>query len=179
MITIKFIEADVKRYLKALVKLNAAAMGFGQQEMQRRCAVDYYQLLVKNIMSKMVPKPSYSPRYARWKKKYGRMGFPSPWRLKGDIVASLSAFPAGKGWMGGIPIGAMDSGGKSWLGKGDKGRSKPIAMYGSVMEHGGSYGKGGTHPPRPVFGPTAKEYARAGWQKRGQEALNKQKAAWA
>jgi len=168
MITIKFIEADLQRYLKALEKVEQSVKLFGQDEMQRRCAVDYYQLLVKNIMSKMVPKPSYSPRYARWKKKYGRMGFPSPWRLKGDLVASLSAFPVGKGWMGGVPIGAMDSGGKSWLGKGDIGDSKPIAMYGSIEED-----------RRPVFGPTAKEYAGAGWQKRGQEALNQFRKEWA
>ena len=173
MITIKFVEADLRRYLRALEKLKQSAKLFGQDEMQRRCAVDYYQLVVQNIMTKMSPKPSYSPRYARWKMKYGWMGFPSPWRLRGDLVASLSAFraPDGNSWIGGVPIGAMDSGGKSWFGKGSKGPqggSKLIAMYGSVEES-----------RRPVFGPTAKEYAKTGWSKRGREALTELRKAWA
>jgi len=173
MITIKFKEADLQRYMRALTKLQQSVKTFGQNEMQRRCAVDYYQLLVKNIMKKMTPKPSYNPRYARWKMKYSWMGFPSPWRLRGDLVSSLSAFkaPDGNGYIGGVPIGAMDQGGKSWFGKGSKGPSggsKSIAMYGSIEE-----------ARRPVFGPTSSEYAGTGWSKRGQEALNELRKAWA
>jgi len=173
MITIKFIEADLQRYLKALEKLKQSAKLFGQDEMQRRCAVDYFQLLVKNIMKRTRPSPAYSKRYRKWKYEYGWMGYPSPWRLRGDLIGSLSAFraPDGNSWIGGVPIGAMDSGGKSWFGKGSKGPSgpsKPIAMYGSVEE-----------ARRPVFKPTAEEYAKSGWSKRGQEALNDLRKAWA
>ena len=60
--------------------------------------------------------------------------------------------------MAGIPEGAMDSGGKSWTGEGDKGERKPIAMYARLLEFGGDAGKGGKHPPRPVFQPTLKEF---------------------
>ncbi len=108
--------------------------------------------------------------------KYSWMGYPSPWRLRGDLVSSLSAFkaPNGKGYIGGVPIGAMDQGGKSWLGKGSKGPkgpSKPIAMYGSILEYGPKR--------RPVFGPSADEYAKTGWGKRGQESLNELRKQWA
>jgi len=173
MITIKFKEADFQRYMRALTKLQQSVKLFGQDEMQRRCAVDYFQLLVNNIKKRYFPRPAYSIRYRSWKYEYGWQGYPSPWRLRGDLVGSLSAFraPDGKSWIGGVPIGAMDSGGKSWFGKGSKGPSggsKSIAMYGSIEEK-----------RRPVFGPTASEYAGAGWSKRGQEALNNLRKAWA
>ena len=182
MITIKFKESDFQRYMKALTKLEQSAKTFGQDEMQRRCAVDYFQLVVKNIMQMKFPRPGYSKRYRNWKYEYGWSGYPSPWRLRGDLVSSLAAFKVGNGYVGGVPIGAMDQGGKSWFGKGRKGpvgKSKSIAMYGTVMEKGGVWPKAGTHPPRPVFEPTMKEYAGTGWQKRGVEALAKLRKAWA
>jgi len=172
MITIKFVEADLRRYLKALNKLEQSVKTFGQDEMQRRCAYDYYLLVFQNIMRRNFPRPAYSKRYRSWKYEYGWSGYPSPWRLRGDLVKSLSAFKAnGGGWIGGVPATAMDSGGKSWFGKGKKGpkgRSKPIAWYGSIEEK-----------RRPIFEPTAFEYAKTGWSKRGQEALNNLKKAWA
>lgn len=171
------------RYLAALEKVRASVNHFGMDEMQRRCAIDYYQLVVKNIMSKGTARPAYSPRYRNWKYEYGWQGYPSPWRLRGDLVASLAAFKnaGGNGWYGGVPHGATDSGGKSWFGKGSKGPmgpSKSIGMYGWVMEYGGSWPKAGTHPPRPVFGPSAEEYTVAGWDKRGLEALDELKKGW-
>lgn len=171
------------RYLAALEKVRASVNHFGMDEMQRRCAIDYYQLVVKNIMSKGTARPAYSPRYRNWKYEYGWQGYPSPWRLRGDLVASLAAFKnaGGNGWYGGVPHGATDSGGKSWFGKGSKGPmgpSKSIGMYGWVMEYGGSWPKAGTHPPRPIFGPSAEEYTVAGWDKRGLEALDELKKGW-
>lgn len=171
------------RYLAALEKVRASVNHFGMDEMQRRCAIDYYQLVVKNIMSKGTARPAYSPRYRNWKYEYGWQGYPSPWRLRGDLVASLAAFKnaGGNGWYGGVPHGATDSGGKSWFGKGSKGPmgpSKSIGMYGWVMEYGGSWPKAGTHPPRPVFGPSAEEYTVAGWDKRGLEALDELQKGW-
>ena len=171
------------RYLAALEKVRASVNHFGMNEMQRRCAIDYYQLVVKNILSKGTARPAYSPRYRNWKYEYGWQGYPSPWRLRGDLVASLAAFKnaGGNGWYGGVPHGATDSGGKSWFGKGSKGPmgpSKSIGMYGWVMEYGGSWPKAGTHPPRPIFGPSAEEYTVAGWDKRGLEALDELKKGW-
>jgi hypothetical protein len=181
MITIKFKESDMARYLAALEKVRASVTHFGVDEMQRRCAIDYYQLVVKNIMAKPRPSPAYVPRYRTWKYEYSWQGYPSAWRLGGDLVKSLTAFksPSG-GWYGGVPWGAM-SGGKSWFGKGSKGakgRMQSIGKYGWVMEYGGSWPTAGNHPPRPVFEPTAREYASTGWAKRGDEALNDIKKGW-
>jgi hypothetical protein len=181
MITIKLDDKDRERYLRAAKKVKAKVETFGKDEMQRRCAVDYFQLVVKNIFSMNSPRPAYVPRYRTWKYEYGWNGYPSPWRLGGDLVKSLSAFKSKKGWVGGVPENAMDSGGKSWFGKGSKGgsgKSKPITMYGSVMEYGGSWPKAGNHPARPVFGPTAEEYAADGWLKRGDEALQEIGKEW-
>ena len=188
MITIKFIESDFQRYMKALTKLEQKVKTFGQDEMQRRCAVDYFQLVVKNIMQMNFPRPGYSKWYRNWKYEYGWSGYPSPWRLRGDLVSSLAAFkaPGGDGYVGGVPIGAMDQGGKSWFGKGRRGPvggPRPIGPgsgsfkgYGWVGEHGG---RGGKQPARPVFEPTMKEYASTGWQKRAKEASTELKKAWA
>ena len=184
MITIRIKDSDLKRYLNALNKLRTTVETFGKDEMQRRCAVDYYQLVVKNILNTTSPQPSYRGRYGDWKKKYGWMGYPSPGRLRGDLIKNMTAFKdSGNGWWGGIVRGTMDQGGKSWFGKGSKGPgggSRDIGKYGWVMEKGGDYSAqgGGRHPGRPVFEPTAKEYAREGWGKRGQEALNELKKAW-
>jgi len=171
MITVTFDQKDLSRWLSALMKVEASARTFGLDEMQRRCAIDYYQLVVKNIFKRHFPRPAYSKRYRSWKYEYGWMGYPSPWRLRGDLVNSLRAFknPRG-GWIGGVPFGATDSGGKSWFGKGRKGPvagSKKIAMYGSVEE-----------ARRPIFKPSAEEYAGAGWKKRGLEAVAEMRKAW-
>jgi len=184
LLSIKFKENDLKRYMRALENLQMTALGFCQDEMQRRCAVDYFQLVVKNLMAGNRPGPAYTPRYRTWKYEYGWEGYPSPRRLRGDLVRSLTAFrkSSGHGWAGGVPPGAMDAGGKSWFGKGadgPKGKSKSIGMYGWVMEHGGSWPQAGTHPKRPIFEPTAKEYASEGWGKRGKEALDELKKGWA
>ena len=171
----------MSRYKAALEKVRNSVNTFGVDEMQRRCAVDYYQLVIKNIMGKTRPIPGYVPRYRAWKYEYGWEGYPSPWRLRGDLVKSLTAFRnTGGGWYGGVPRGAS-AGGKSWFGKGSKGASgkmKSIGKYGWVMEYGGSWPRAGAHPPRPVFGPSAKEYAAQGWRKRGAEALSRIRKAW-
>jgi hypothetical protein len=64
----------------------------------------------------------------------------------------------------------MDSGGKSWFGKGQagpKGPSKSIEMYGRVEEN-----------RRPIFAPSMREYEKNGYQKRGDEMLERIKADW-
>ena len=85
-------------------------------------------------------------------------------------MKSLGAYKLGGGYIGGVQPGAMDSGGKSWYGKGKmgaKGESKSIEMYGRVEEH-----------RRPVFTPTMDEYEKDGWQKRGDEMLKRIEADW-
>ena len=182
MIAIKLDQKDYQRVMKALRKVRQKAnFQFVTRggEMNRKCAIGYAQMLVRNIMSLKRPSPLYVPRYHAWKKKYGRMGYPAPWRLFGDLVANISNFRDGPGWMGGIQAGIFDTGNKSWLGKGDTGESKEIAMYARVGEFGGKLPRGGgDHPARPVFRPTMEEYAQAEWPKQGGIALKEVGRSW-
>ena len=173
MISIKVNQADISRIITALDRIETTVKVQVPDTMQFKCAVDYYQLVMTNIQKRTRPQPAYSKRYRNWKYEYSWQGYPSPWRLKGDLVKSLGAYKFGEGYIGGVEPGAMDSGGKSWDGKGKlgaKGDSKPIEMYGRV----GEYGK----KKRPVFTPTMEEYAKDGWQKRGDEMLKRIEADW-
>ena len=170
MISIKVNQADVTRIVTALKRIETTVKVQVPDTMQFKCATDYYQLVMENIMKRSSPNPAYSERYGGWKKKYGWQGYPSPWKLRGDLVKSLGSYRLGDGYLGGVQPGAMDSGGKSWHGKGKagpKGNSKSIEMYGRVEEK-----------RRPVFTPTMEEYAKDGWQKRGDEMLKRIEADW-
>ena len=166
MIYVKFKERDLRRWLRALNKVRSRVKLWGCDEMQRRCAVDYYQLVVENIMRRKHPIPPYSEEYRKWKRKYGRMGYPSPWRLFGDLIRSLSAFRYANGWMGGVPPGLKDTGGKLGAGGILSGPTE-IVKYGSIEE-----------ARRPLFEPTMKQYAASGWRLRGKETLQVIRKAW-
>lgn len=166
---IRFLETDLRRWFGAVNRLEKQTIK-EWDENPKKNAIGYSNLVVKNIMQqKGMGAWSYSERYAKWKEKYGRdTGF---WRLFGDLVKSITHFRVTesrmgvRAWMGGIPSNIVDSGGKSWFGKGDRGAVKRIAMYGHVMEYGGYWPKAGRHPPRPIFGPTAQEYQNVFWWK--------------
>ena len=170
MIAMKLNRADYSRVMKALksirYKLKWLTTVDGG-ELNRRCSIGYAQLLVRNIMTFQRPSPPYTPRYRTWKFEYGKMGYPAPWRLYGDLVRNIINFRSGAGWMGGIPANVYDQGGKSWGGRGDKGKPKRIAMYAAVNEL-----------RRPVFGPTMEEYAQDAWPKQGGVALKEVEGSW-
>jgi len=156
--------------VNAIKRIETTVKVQGLDTMQWKCATDYCQLVMANINKRTRPTPAYSKRYRNWKYEYGWHGYPSPWKLRGDLVKSLGSYRFGEGYIGGVRPGAMDSGGKSWYGKGKlgpKGDAKPIEMYGRVEEN-----------RRPVFEPTMKEYEKDGWQKRGDEMLKRIEADW-
>ena len=170
MISVKVNQKDITRILNALKRIEATVKVQGLDTMPWKCATDYYQLVMTNIQKRTRAAPAYSKRYRNWKYEYGWQGYPSPWKLRGDLVKSLGAYKLGDGYIGGVQPGAMDSGGKSWFGKGKagpKGPSKSIEMYGRVEEN-----------RRPVFEPTMKEYEQDGFQKRGDEMLKRIEADW-
>jgi len=170
MISVEVNKTDQARLFKALERLLNVVKVQGTDTMQWKCATEFYQLVMKNISKRSRPSPAYSKRYRNWKYEYGWMGYPSPWRLRGDLVKSLGAYRLGDGYLGGVQPGARDSGGKSWFGKGKlgpKGPAKSIEMYGRVEEH-----------RRPLFKPTQDEYAKDGWLKRGDEMLKRMGAEW-
>lgn len=134
------------------------------------CAQDYTELVRKNLMSEKFRwlYPQYHKDYATWKLK--KVGHLKTWRLFDDLLNNLKAFKITSGtvarhaWMGGIPDHVTNRDGTN------------IAMYGKTVEYGPKTKK---YKKRPLFIPTAHEYARAEWGKRGQEALNRIKSKWA
>jgi hypothetical protein len=178
MIELEINKADKDRWMWALRKIQSYAKRWIEDEMQFRCATDYYQEVMRKISTQSFDSifSPYNDRYANWKARYvGETGF---YLLAGDLVNSLGAWRTNEGFMGGVRPGAMDTGGKSWLapyGALNEGPSKEIAFYGSIVEFGGS-----KHKPRPVFKPTMVQYSKtgAGWRTRGREALDEIGKAW-
>ena len=159
MIQVRFVSYQYNRWKRAVEKLRAIALS-EKDNLPRRMSIDYIDEIRSNIYSGKFNGTyrSYNPRYADWKYGvYGSIG--SFWFLAGDLVTSMvakqrmSTVYTSK-WFGGIPANARDTGGKSWLGKGDKGRIMSIAQYGNWME----YGRAG-QPARPLFRPTLIEYS--------------------
>jgi hypothetical protein len=171
MLKISFDTNDYDRIMNALRKLEVLAPVMIRDDMQRRCAADFYQLVFSNIVTRKYTggDPQYSPRYAKWKME--NVGHLHPWLLKGDLLETLTAFKSQSGWMGGIPSGIKDSGGKSWKGSLDRGPAKTIAWYGRKLEFD-------RKKPRPVFQPTTEEYSREGWKQQGREALREVGNLW-
>jgi hypothetical protein len=129
-------------------------------ELPRMLSIKYVEEVRKYLLDARRGRFGYTPynaEYSEWKKKFGRYsGF---WSLFGDLVENVKSSRAEGGYFGGVVSTAMDRGGKSWYGKGDKGESKSIAMYGTVMEEGSPNIRGsGVHPARPLFVPVFKEF---------------------
>ena len=106
----------------------------------------------------------YVARYEKWKRLYGeKRGYH---QLMGDLVNAIGPYNSTADELSnlgiktniymscGIAPWIMDPGDKSWFGKGDYGRPKPIVMYAKVMEFGLN-----NHPKRAVFVPTADDFA--------------------
>lgn len=171
MLKVSFKEDDYQRIMNALRKLSVLGPVIVGEDMQRRCSTDFYQLVFDNIVTRKYASgdPKYSKRYAAWKME--NVGHLHPWLLKGDLLEALTSFKSQSGWIGGIPSGIKDSGGKSWKGDLDRGPSKDIAWYGRRLEFD-------RKKPRPVFQPTTQEYANDGWKNRGREALREVGNLW-
>jgi len=148
-----------KRWMRAVDGLKRIALS-EKENLPRKMSIDYIDLIRLNIFT-----GKYSSTYARYSERYRKwkyMVFKSTggfWQLRNELVMSLqskrktSTKYIGR-WFGGIPSNARDTGGVSWLGKGDKGRPLSIALYANWME----YGRSG-QPARPLFRPTLIEYA--------------------
>lgn len=161
----------VRNKAKKLITTNGGSFN-------RICAMEVSQRTVIAITTQKYAGEyhQYTPRYEEWKRKYyqGSKGF---WQLAGDVLRNVTHFKAdadGKtGWMGGIPPGKTDRGGKSWFGQGPAqpvGPAKLVAFYAQIIEFGGGSpgGPGGFHRPRPLFTRVGEEYIstwenKAGW----------------
>jgi len=181
---IKFYDLDYRRYRSALKRILLVS-GTRMNRTQQKMAIDYKHLVTENIMTQRFAGgyAPYSERYAKWKRIFAANTLYHV--LKGDAVKALTVLKVRVHkwqsiWFSGIPAGVTDTGGKSWLYPlgSPKGKPKSIAMYMHVSEYGGNYGRGGTHPKRPVFGPSMIQYSRQGHQQRGKEYLKDVEGAW-
>ena len=181
---IKFYDLDYRRYRSALKRILLVS-GTRMNRTQQKMAIDYKHLVTENIMTQRFAGgyAPYSERYAKWKRIFAANTLYHV--LKGDAVKALTVLKVRVHkwqsiWFSGIPAGVTDTGGKSWLYSlgSPKGKPKSIAMYMHVSEYGGNYGRGGTHPKRPVFGPSMIQYSRQGHQQRGKEYLKDVEGAW-
>ncbi len=180
--------ASLKKWLSA-VRHVEAGVKLQAQWMPYYNALDYYQLVARNLISQKYASlyVGYAPRYAAWKDMMGLTnGF---WRVRDDLLKSLTVHSVGRGvwitkYFSGVPKGIKDSGGKSWFTTPSvrKGKRKEIAWYGKIMEWGGVYvdkrGKPQEHPPRPLFTPTLAEYKRGGYWNRYLMAQAAIRARW-
>jgi len=179
---ILFNESQLNRWLFALARVDNMVTVAETRDNPRKNAVDFANLLRRNITTQKFAN-SYAPyndQYRKWKATYGRgRGTSDYWQLFGDLLAAITVTQVGvgrgksKGWLGGVPAGVTDQGGKSWFGKGDKGEPKVIAQYGQW----GEYGRRG-QSPRPVVTPTTDEYKKDGFIDQGEKSLNNVSRQW-
>lgn len=167
-IGIRFDVQDFIRWTSALKRITKQTI-IEAENLPRKCSIDYYQLVYRNIVSQKYAGgyPAYHPDYEKWKKKLGtRMDY---WRLWDALVNSLGSFKVQSdegetAYMGGISDTITFKG-------------KPIAMYGRTVETG-KFGPGKAVKPRPVFKPSALEYADKHWVSRFNDSVRKIKQSW-
>ena len=173
MFKVELNQNDLNKILNAVKGVSIRATIETMDTMQRKCSVTFAQLFKVNIISqKYATGWKYSKSYKDWKEKYyGQLNF---WMLSGDLYKAIHSSRYLNGYLGGVPMGAFDSGVKSWSRKDN--RRLPIARYGWWLELGN---RNGTQPARPILGPTINEYMTSGdWINKGIEALNKVKQQW-
>ena len=162
MLKITINKRELRRIQTALknIKMEATRqLVSGGGSFNRLCAIDYNHLLIKNIFSRTTPTPDYSEKYKKWKAKHSLMGFPAPWRLTGDLVNALGIFRHSEGWASGLQTNTFSSG--RLKGKSD------ISAYAREEER-----------RRPIFNPTADEYADGLRLKRVNELLTAISSRW-
>lgn len=167
-IGIRFDVRDFIRWTSALKRITKQTI-IESNELPRKCSIDYYQLVYRNIVSQKYAGhyPKYNKDYERWKKKFGtRMDY---WRLWDALINSLSSFKVQgdegeTAYMGGVSNLITFKG-------------KPIAMYGRTVETG-KFGPGKAVKPRPVFKPSALEYVEGPWRRRFNDSVRKIKQSW-
>lgn len=163
---------DIRRYLLALKRI-LRAVGREKKELPFRCAVDYVNLLRRNIMTQKFAGSyaPYHPRYENWKAQYfATTGFLV---MRGSMVNALTVF-RDRGyktrWYGGLPPNLPPVPGSSWFGPPGTGKAKSINMYAYVNEFGKN--------ARPVFVPTKSEYEKVGFPRRIKETKNLIGRSW-
>lgn len=170
MISARLRLSDYHRIIRAFTRV-LKSKDREKHQLPRRCAVDYRNLLSRNIMTQKFAStyPPYNTRYAAWKAQYfASTGFHV---MRGTMVSNLSVYRGRykTHWYSGLPSG-LTVPGSSWFGPPGKGKPKSVNMYAFVNEYGGNF-NGYYHPARPVWRPTLRDYEREGFRQRGKQSL--------
>lgn len=167
-LTILFDPKDLQKIVSATNKITNVVYN-ASKRLPYRMAIAYAELLRRNITTGVMPTyPPYHPKYAEYKTLM--VGHLKPWQLFGDVLANITVFRHGKGFMGGIPAGKMDRGGKGWYGTG---KPSSIAAYARANE----FGQGKT-PARPIFRPTFENFKAKDLPRFEKETFNEIKRWW-
>jgi len=156
MFKVRIEQKDIRRINRALSRVFRSVVG-QQNVLPRDQAFQHTNLLIFNINHQsIIVYKTLNKRYREWKQKYGKgPGKFKYWVLFGDLLKNINTSQTRGMYFSGIRSGIYDTGGKSWLGQGDKGKPKEIGMYASENEK-----------RRPVFGPTENEYAHSADRKK-------------
>jgi hypothetical protein len=172
MLKVTFIASDYHRWMSALKRAQRTAID-QTQTATRHMAIGYKNLLSQFISTNSFPFdiPGLSKDYLDWKREHGfptRIGM-----LKGELLASITAFPLNKGWFGGVDPRAIGSAGKNWSLTSK--RRNLILEYALWLEEGNRKGK---QPPRPIFERSSEYYASNKWMDEGNRALRRIRQSW-
>lgn len=133
-----------------------AELRIQKDELPKQCAIVLSTGIVKNIVTQGLPFSAvpYGEKYKKWKQvAVGHLDF---WRLYGDMIGNIMAFPEGDGgWTAGIVPGSRNREGKG------------IAWYAGINE-----------AKRPLFGPSREQFKNEMWDQLGKQALNKVVKRW-
>jgi hypothetical protein len=143
--------------------------------MCRYGAIEYKTLVTGAIaMQNFVTRiPRLSKVYLQWKVEHG---FPQQKGiLEHDLLNNIIAYKVPGGWFGGVDPNAKDLGNKNW---GLKGHSNPVVKYACWLEEGNREGRPHTQPPRRIFIPIAKRYAKTEYPKQIDKAGQRIGARW-
>lgn len=181
---ISFKPHDFNRYVAALTRLETSVPTIADN-MCRYGAIEYKTevLMAFSTQNFVTRIPRLTKQYMKWKIEHGfsqQIG-----KLQGDLLDSLSVFrwwgasssvgSVMKGWFGGVDVTKFDGGGKNW---GLKGAPTQVAKYAIWLEEGNRAGRPDRQRPRPVFIPIGKRYAKSGYVKQRQKALDRIGQRW-
>ena len=173
-ISCEFNKGELQKIYKNISKVKRVIKGLSRT-LPKDASREYSQLVKNAIINGHGIKPyaKYSPHYKAWKEK-NKLGSKF-WKLRGDLEKACGSYRIKETknsttYLGGVPAGIKDSGGKNW---GLKGPATEIAKYGRWLE----FGRRG-QKARPIFGPMARKYYRTGYGRLCAKYFGKVKSLW-
>jgi len=163
---------DLKRWLRAVENLAKQAQ-LAEKKLPFEGAVAYRNLVLQNLSHQRYGWHRLSASYAEWKANHG---YPTKfWQMTGELIRAIRVFRAKgyrnkDGWAGGVDPN-MYAPKIGWSNK-PRGNIR-IIQYALYTEEGTK-----TQPPRPLFMPTAYDYAERLWPVLGAKYHNRFRSVW-